>query len=381
MAPEVALDKIELLTKAGDTILDPMCGSGTVVRLAAEEGRIAIGSDLDPLAVLITRTASKGKWSKNLEDRAEELVTGAKRLSGKSPRWIDHDRETSDFVSYWFAPQQAEDLSRLARVLEDRPRTDDPLRVALSRMIVTKDGGASLARDTAHSRPHRVRDQSEFDVLSAFVTSARKLATILDAEVPNHQPHVRRADARSLGFLERASVDLVVTSPPYLNAIDYLRGHRLSLIWMGWTIRELRALRGIVVGAERGLYNAGPALRKVAAHGNPRIEDLTERHQHMVLRFTKDMDRLCRSLARVIRPGGHLVFVVADSQLGGVPVSNSGICTTTAQQHGFELLETTIRPLPTRHRYLPPPTSTSSTLSKRMKEEVVLTFSRSQSPA
>src|SRR5437879_4143579 len=56
MAPEVALDKIELLTDPGATVLDPMCGSGTVVRLASDAERFGIGVDLDPLAVIITRT-------------------------------------------------------------------------------------------------------------------------------------------------------------------------------------------------------------------------------------------------------------------------------------------------------------------------------------
>ena len=45
-------------------------------------------------------------------------------------------------------------------------------------------------------------------------------------------------------------------------------------------------------------------------------------HQRMTLRFTHDMTRLSRSLARVTKPRGHLVMVVADSQLCGVPISN-----------------------------------------------------------
>src|SRR5579864_6303952 len=110
MAPELALDKIEELTAPGATVLDPMCGSGTVVRLAAECGRFAIGTDLDPLAVVITRTACHGAWAKNLGDRADALADRAWRLSHKLPDWIARDDETREFVDYWFAPDQAEDL-------------------------------------------------------------------------------------------------------------------------------------------------------------------------------------------------------------------------------------------------------------------------------
>jgi hypothetical protein len=96
----------------------------------------------------------------------------------------------------------------------------------------------------------------------------------------------------------------------------------------------------------------------------------------MVNHFAHDMDRLARSLARVTKPNGHLVMVVADSQLKGVPVSNARICEATAKRHGFRLVEKKPRPLPAQHRYLPPPTSTSGTLAARMKDEIVFTFKR-----
>ncbi len=108
--------------------------------------------------------------------------------------------ETREFVGYWFAPEQAEDLSRIARVLINRPRTDDPLRVALSRMIVTKEMGASLARDTSHNRPHRVADENDFDVFDEFVKVCEEGRGAdrdsWQAPSPEHQTH-RRAQSRA----------------------------------------------------------------------------------------------------------------------------------------------------------------------------------------
>src|SRR4051794_31033441 len=108
MAPEIALAKIDTLTEPGATVLDPMCGSGTVVRLAAEHKRVGIGVDLDPLAVIITRTACHPAWATNLVERAEAVLARAGRLSGKRPDWIARDQETREFVEYWFAPVQAD---------------------------------------------------------------------------------------------------------------------------------------------------------------------------------------------------------------------------------------------------------------------------------
>jgi DNA modification methylase len=376
MAPEVALDKIESLTKSGALVLDPMCGSGTVPLLAGEEGRRAIACDVDPLAVMITRTACKPAWSDDLLARAKELITASKRFHSTLPPWIARDDESREFVEYWFDSPQRQALSQIAKVLSQRPSMDDPLRIALSRLIVTKEGGASLARDTSHSRPHRVQLTSDFDVHEAFLRSAEKVEKLVGEVRPKHLPSVRTADARSLAFLKRGSVDLVVTSPPYLNAIDYIRGHRLSLVWLGYRIGELRELRGDSIGAERGLHKPSDEVVSMVSQAVPGLSELGDRDQRMVWRFAKDVDRLCRSLARVTRAEGHLVFVVADSQLRGVPVSNSALCRIIAQQNGFTFQESVIRPLPAHHRYLPPPSSGSSTLSVRMREEAVLTFQR-----
>jgi SAM-dependent methyltransferase len=377
MAPEIALAKIDTLTKPGATVLDPMCGSGTVVRLAAEHKRVGVGVDLDPLAVIITRTACHPAWAKNLVERAEGVLERAQRLSGKLPDWIARDRETREFVGYWFAPEQAEDLSRVARILIDAPRRDDPLRVAFSRMIVTKERAASLARDTAHSRPHKVSETNDYDVFTGFVKSAEKLVALIDGDGVEHRPRIRRYDARTLTFLDPESVDLCLTSPPYLNAIDYLRGHKMSLVWMGWAAQRLRELRGESVGVERMMTDVIPELRGIAETAVPNLADLPERRRGMVLRFTHDMDRLARSLARVVRRDGHLVMVVADSQLNGVSISNAEICAAAAKKNGFELVgDPDERPLPTQHRYLPPPTSSTGTLATRMKHEFIFTFRR-----
>jgi hypothetical protein len=150
----------------------------------------------------------------------------------------------------------------------------------------------------------------------------------------------------------------------------------MSLVWMGWTIGALRALRGEAVGVERKLGHAPPELRSVVQAAVPRMSELPDRWQGIVLRFGHDIDRLARSLARVVKRKGHVVMVVANSQLRGVTISNAAICAGALSRHGFALVDESTRPLPARHRYLPPPTTTSGTLSQRMKDEIVYTFGR-----
>ena len=70
---------------------------------------------------------------------------------------------------------------------------------------------------------------------------------------PNRGPStsIHAGDARNLP-LKDGSVDLVLTSPPYLNAIDYMRCSKFSLVWMGHSIGGLRRIRTDSIGSEAG---------------------------------------------------------------------------------------------------------------------------------
>ena len=72
------------------------------------------------------------------------------------------------------------------------------LRVALSRIIITKNQGASLARDTSHSRPHRVALESDYEVWSGFERSVHQIQNILEQSPPTGGVEIIRDDSRSL---------------------------------------------------------------------------------------------------------------------------------------------------------------------------------------
>src|SRR3546814_13429090 len=85
-------------------------------------------------------------------------------------------------------------------------------------------------------------DTSAYDVDANLVRSVQQLKRRLLEDRPLHAARVDLGDARDLA-LDARSVDAIVTSPPYLNAIDYMRGHRMSLVWLGYRLDELRTIR------------------------------------------------------------------------------------------------------------------------------------------
>ena len=75
------------------------------------------------------------------------------------------------------------DLDR-PRLRTEKRAAADVLRLALSRIIITKNLGASLARDVSHSRPHKVAEVSSFEVPPAFERSVRELRRLLASAPP-----------------------------------------------------------------------------------------------------------------------------------------------------------------------------------------------------
>jgi|SRR5579871_2417214 len=377
MAPEIALAACEGLPP-GASVLDPMSGSGTALRVAAERGLSAIGRDTDPLAVLIASVWCSGVGSDSLMEHANALVDEVRGLGDDciTLNWIDHDPETRAFINFWFAERQQRDLRKFAHVLSTKQGVAwDAARVALSRLIVTKESRASLARDTSHSRPHRVRAENDFDVVEAFGRVAVSIARALNSGEVLRPGAVQIGDARALDIASD-SVDVVITSPPYLNAIDYMRGHKLSLVWLGYTLRDLRHIRGAAIGAERGpgVVASGSAL-EMRAKRYPWYAKLEGRRRGMVLRYISDVDKMLSEISRVLKTTGSAVIVIGNSCLKGVYIENSQVVVDSAESAGLELTAASSRALPNSRRYLPTPRRLlNEDLAKRMRHELVLSF-------
>jgi len=379
MAPELALNALKQLQK-GSTVLDPMVGSGTVLRHAVNLGHTGVGFDADPLAVLMSKSWTTDASAQVVRQEYEGLMRVVGKVDLRRDRlpWIAHHSETEEFIDYWFAKKQRKALTRLAFALHERRHARlgagrsaalDLLAVALSRIIITKDQGASLARDVSHSRPHKVADDSTYDVFDGFRRSVETLLGRMTEKIPG-KAEVRRGDARNIP-LASETIDAVITSPPYLNAIDYMRGHRLSLVWLGYQVQELRRIRSESIGAERAGQQNNNNIGRVST-AMFAGEGLPSRLQSMIHRYANDVFLMSSEIARVLKPGGIATLVVGNSCLRGSFVRNSDGVRTAGQLAGLRVLSEIVRELPSSSRYLP--LTSMGALSKRMRTETVLTF-------
>ncbi|MCO6490188.1 MAG: hypothetical protein J5I98_17375 [Phaeodactylibacter sp.] len=379
MAPEIALRRLESLSK-GAVVLDPMMGSGTTLKIAGMVGCKGIGFDVDPMALLIS-----GVWNRrvdtnkvlSLADRVHEQVREMQDMP-ELP-WMDNEPETAKFVRFWFAKDQADDLRRLSSLIYPLSEPEsDVLRVALSRLIVTKGRGASLGRDISHSRPHKVTEENDFQVFPEFERSVYQVCRILNANPGTGLASVREGNAKRMDSIADQSIDYIMTSPPYFTAVDYFRGHRLALVWLGYSLPALRLLRDKSIGLDRVPDKALDDVLIQELHRKVKhIPDLKPKVRSVLQRYSVDLFEISQEFFRVLKAGGRMTVVLADSYSSGLLISNTQIFKNAARLVGFQFGEVEERPILATKRYLPPPSdSRGNSLANRMKTEAIMTFVR-----
>ncbi|MCG3175852.1 MAG: hypothetical protein MOGMAGMI_00789 [Candidatus Omnitrophica bacterium] len=364
-----------------------MTGSGTVLAVARDKGHRAFGVDLDPLAVLLAGVWTRTVDPKPMQDKAAEVLSHArsdfKSLTSGSAYPAASDEETREFMRFWFDDYARKQLAALSeRIFRVRDvATREVLWCGFSRLIITKSAGASLAMDLSHSRPHKEFEYAPVKPFNRFISAVETVVSNCPqagAKLVGPAAVVKHGDARKLD-IEDGSIDLVLTSPPYLNAIDYMRCSKFSLVWMGYTMSQIRDIRGSSIGAEISSEEAmsAPWVKLLIKQLKLKLA-LSNRDHAILVRYVWDMGHALAEVSRVLRSGGRAVYVVGDSTIKGTFISNSSIVSAVAQSHGLSLVSSQSRALPANRRYLPPPKKgiSSQAMDTRMRREVIVEFSK-----
>jgi len=398
------------LTDPGDLVLDPMMGSGTTLLEALLNGRRGVGFDIDPLAELITRVKLTPLDGNQIGAASETITANAKKsLKENSGRLkIDLEKrwnsETRSFVDYWFTLDAQIELIALLNEIEvlSDARMKAFFKLAFSAIIITKSGGVSLALDLAHTRPHRARialkkggeivyggdllaDTTERTPMIKTLRSpieefAKKVQNNLQdliAQVPEKiDPITSFGDAQMMP-LSDASIDLIVTSPPYAsNAIDYMRAHKFSLVWLGYPLEGLSHKRTTYIGGESTNGFSFENLPSHTAEIVAKINQLDVKKGKVLLRYYSEMTRVLYEMYRVLKPGKSAIVIVGSSIIRGIDTITHHCLAEIGEQIGFEVPAIGVRKLDRDRRMMPTgfKTNLDSQIQQRMHEEYVIGY-------
>ncbi len=246
----------------GDLVLDPMTGSGTTNVEASLIGINSIGYDMNPFAVFMSRAKLQG-LSLTQEELDALREDGESEFEGLSLRGV----------------QQT-----LGEISEIQTSKVHPILL--------------LAYLDALGYSKRVKTKKFPEllpiVLARYVAAIGNFIHVRDQlELTLGHAQVEQRDARDLDKIRSDSVDAIITSPPYSFAIDYLKGDRLQLEYLGY---ELSALRDNMIGLR------GSGLKS------------------QVFAYLDDTEKFLTEMGRVLKPGKFAVIIIGSNsvQLGKV---------------------------------------------------------------
>lgn len=341
--------------KKGSTVLDPFCGCGTTLVEAAISGYKAYGIDINPLAQLLTeaKTTSGNNVSKEsiLED-LEIIIKNAKKNRQRLPS--GYDKDLHDNWKFWFPEETMKSLFslKIAILKYGKPNLVKFYLACLSNII--KKCSYFNEREIKVRKDKTKTEKSIPDPFLIFRTIVKKnLTGIIDfskAKIENKgEATVIGTSAKKINLPDN-SINLVVTSPPYINAIDYAMAHKYSLFILGLVSADkyeqhCRDYIGITERAVKskdfgkivtvGHSDVDMFVNKLNLSANP----IDRNRAFIVSHYFNDMKKSLEEAYRVLKPGGYYISVVGDNSIRGEHIPTSLYIQEIAINNvGFELV-------------------------------------------
>lgn len=379
MIPQVAGRLIDLYAKPKAVVLEPFCGSGSVLLEAFLRGYDAYGIDINPLSLLISRVKITPLNYKILQHKLEEILKKASLIKEiDSPNFFN--------IDYWFKPEVISKLAALKTVINsirDR-KIKDFFRVVFSFTV-----RASSNTRNGEFKLYRVEDEklNDFnpDVMNIFKERAeRNITAMVDLwkqfRDSKTQVNVLNEDTRYRTSIKAGTVNIVVTSPPYGDSrttVAYGQFSRLSLQWLGFEGEDLntdnRSLGGRLDINNLHLGYCSPNLR----YALDLISRIDKKRAKDVMAFYIDLNKCFTELSRVVKKGGFLCMVVGNRTVKEIQLPTNEIVTDFGESTGFRHVETIIRKIPNKR--MPSknsPTNKTGVLGSTMTEEYIVIMER-----
>lgn len=296
MHPNIAATLVGELATEDDLVLDPFCGSGTVLVECRVRGRRAAGVDLSPLALRIAEVKCDRRperaRTRFLTRVGEVTERSEARVRGRIPVRAPLSREEAR----WYAPHVLKELGGLHEEIQAVRHARDrrALEMVLSAIVVKFSRQRADTTQEAEEAPKRIRKGlvTEFFGRKGYELVRRWEALDEAAPARSPAPSFIEGDARRLPeLIDRSRAPrLVIGSPPYGGTYDYAAHHARRFAWLGLDTDELE--RG-EIGARRRLRTSGG-----------------------VRRWDAEMSDVLRTIEAVLAENGMVLLLVGDAQLG-----------------------------------------------------------------
>jgi DNA modification methylase len=359
--PKWAIDKY-LNGSSGKTILDPFCGSGTTLVEGILAGHNVIGIDIDPLSVMIAKVKTTRVDAKLLKTISIWLV---KKIRINKRGEYKPECET---IEHWFTKDAIKKLSVIRSLINRIPdkfgnskkvRDIQELLLICFSSVIRRASNADNESQKTYVSHTKIKEPEEvyslfFSQLDLFNDRAIIFSGKTNSKLKNKI--ICFSSTESLDKkLNGQKIDLVVTSPPYIKAIDYIYNQMVELFWIGDLFQMQTQSKQ---NNKKKEYIGNKHLQKVEFnHYTPyntilgiakldeklqQVYDIDkkngQKHAYVTFKYFAEMEKHFAEIQRRINKGTHYVMVIGDSSVSGVYIDTADYLTEIAARNGLRIM-------------------------------------------
>ena len=377
MIPQIARTIIAEYGPKGklQTIFDPYMGSGTTLVEAAIKGIDSIGTDLNPLA----RMMSKVKTTHYDEDviKAQFVEISFQLSFYDSSKVINRNFERISNYTYWYSEDVLLKLSYLHQLIDEYANDSDFFKLILAEIVRE----VSFSRNGEFKR-FRMDDSRIANYNPNPFELFEKKAQRNISGLSKYNKVISRANVTICDFnsiygipcdvATAGSIDMVVTSPPYGDSrttVAYGQFSRWANEWFGF--ENAKSLDNKLMGGSKCKEVKFQSAELVETLSNIRMLD--EKRYWDVVSFLNDYSLSIHNVADSVRVGGRVCYVVGDRRVKGIQIPLDYFTAEMFEQCGFVHINTIVREIPNKRMpSLTSPTNKSGNNVQTMSHEYIV---------
>ncbi len=345
--PQLARRLIEEYSQEGDTVLDPFCGCGTTLVESVVSRRFSYGYDINPISIMISMAKVRHFAPESLHEALEQIHRDFRRVSPELPQ--------SERIDYWYKEKEKLELSRLLQAILDIDDMD------VRRFFIC--GFSNILKNCSiwnqkSNKPTRDFKKKVPDVMRTFNRQIRMMlrGNLEFRDLMNGRTFSANAQCRDSRWLPlvKESVDLVVTSPPYVTSYEYGDLHQLSMLWLEG-LNDLRKFRQSFIGSALRQIQSEIVESETLTHSSiaseigVRLASKNGKTASSVISYFQSMFEIWSELYRVLRVGSKLCIVIGNTRLKGVQIHNAEVFVEQTQNLNFRLIDVIKREIPSKN--------------------------------
>ncbi len=376
MIPQVAREILKRYkTKEMSVLFDPYCGTGTSLVEGSLAGLKCIGTDLNPLARLISKSKVTKINTNNIKSLAKDFEKYV--IEEKD---INFEKPNINNIDFWFKEKQINDLLIIKKFINEIKDEDErdfflvSFSETLREVSLTRNGEFKLYRI-----PKEKIETWNPDTISLF---KKKIKRNIDGYINyekenklyNHEVYnFNSSEGIPNELIKENSVDIVITSPPYGDSgttVAYGQFSTLSNEWLGIEYaRKLdkKLMGGKTTDIEKTGYNNLDEIIKT-------IEKEKPKRAKEIWSFYRDYKKSIDNVSKTIKKNGIVAYVVGNRRVSDIELPTDEFTKFAFEQNGFKHIETIVRNIPNKRqpKKTSPTNKTGKTVSTMIHEYIVI---------